>query len=208
MADQYTGYESNQSARGGKANLAPIMSDRGARGRKFSGALSGSAAMSLGLNSPKGLATPSGIETMPAFVINTTKGIPDKAVMRTGNTSRNRMESLMSMPAHKSGTKKFDKVSDMRTIAPLTSEDINQFNNLSLMGSLRSQQPSVTHRNKSVTVENPPSFYEDDLRKRQEKYTKAIKDRAAHKRTYFSNERRTILAGNDNFAGEDADKKI
>lgn len=57
-------------------------------------------------------------------------------------------------------------------------------------------------------IENPPSFYEDDLRKKQEKYSKAIKDRTAFKRTYWSKERRTILAGNDNFEDTDADKRL
>ena len=54
----------------------------------------------------------------------------------------------------------------------------------------------------------PPSFYDDDLRKKEEKYSKSIKDRQAFKRTYFAGERRTILAGNDNFVDQDADKKL
>ena len=54
----------------------------------------------------------------------------------------------------------------------------------------------------------PPSFYDDDNRKKEEKYNKSIKDRQAFKRTYYSNERRTILAGNDNFVDVDADKKL
>jgi len=86
----------------------------------------GSGAMSLGLTSPKDLNNPTAtFESMPAFQINTTKGIPEKATIRTGNTSRNRMDSLMSVPLHKQGTRKFDRSSDARTIAPLTSEDIN-----------------------------------------------------------------------------------
>ncbi len=48
-------------------------------------------------------------------------------------------------------------------------------------------------------IDNPPSFYEDDIKKRMEKYAKAIKDRNNFKRQYFSHERKTILAGNDNF---------
>ena len=57
-------------------------------------------------------------------------------------------------------------------------------------------------------IENPPSFYEDDIRKKQEKYAKALKDRATFKRTYWSNQRRTILASNDNFEEADADKRL
>ena len=178
--------------------------------RKFSGALAGSAAMSLGLSSPKGLNSPINFESMPAFTVNTAKGIPDKSLIRTENTSRNRMDSLMRMPTHKSGTTKFDANNDVRSIAPLTSEDIGQFHNLSLMSTLRSKQPSQMgqNRNKSVAIENPPSFYEDDLKKKHEKFSKAIKERQQFKRMYFSGERRTILAGNDNFVEQDPDKRL
>lgn len=56
----------------------------------------------------------------------------------------------------------------MRSIAPLTSEDIQQFGNLGLMNMLRSQMPSMaTTKNQSVTIDNPPSFYEEDLRKKE-----------------------------------------
>ena len=124
--------------------------------------------------------TPSAnFESMPAFTINTGKGIPDKSAIRTENTSRNRMDSLMSVPKHKSGTTKFDSQTSIRTIAPLTSEDIGQFHNLSLMSTLRNQNVAVTAhgRHKSVAIDNPPSFYDDDLKKKEDKYSKAIKDR-------------------------------
>ena len=92
---------------------------------------------------------------------------------------------------------------------PLTSEDIHQFQNLSLMGSLRSMQPpQATNKEKPTVVDNPPSFYEADLNKKQEKYSKALKDREAFKKTFYSSERRTILAGNDNFEEVDPDKKL
>ena len=85
--------------------------------------------MSLGLNSPKGagMATlmAADLENMPAFQINAAKGIPDKSSIRTMNTSRNRMDSLMKVPTHKQGTAKFDKSTHARSIAPLTSEDIH-----------------------------------------------------------------------------------
>ena len=89
------------------------------------------------------------------------------------------MDSLMRMPNHKSGTSKFDSTTMVKTMSPLTSEDISQFGNLGLMSTLRAQAPSAltAGRNKSVTIDNPPSFYDDDLRKKQEKYAKAIKDR-------------------------------
>jgi len=146
---------------------------------------------------------------MPAFKIQTSKGIPDKIQIRTENTSRNRLNSLMRMPNHKLGTIKFDKSVHNRSIAPLTSEDINQFNNLSLMSTLRSSQPSTSmNKSRGPTADCPPSFYEDDLKKKQEKYSKAIKDRANFKKMYFSKERRTILATNDNFVETDPDKKL
>ena len=176
--------------------------------RKGSHALQGSAAMSLGLSSPKGLNSIN-FESLPAFTISSNKGIPEKGNIRTNITSRTRLDSLMRVPSHKVGSGKFDREKDSRSIAPLTSEDIGQFHNLSLMSTLRSQMPSVTgSRTKSVSVDNPPSFYEDDLRKKEEKFAKAIKDRQNFKRMYFSGERRTILAGNDNFVEADADKKL
>ena len=115
----------------------------------------------------------------------------------------------MRMPDHKSGTTKFDRSTQARTINPLTSEDIGQFHNLNLMSTLRSMQPSQAgNKEKPQMIDNPPSFYEDDMRKKQEKYAKSLKDRAAFKRTYWSTERRTILASNDNFEDADADKRL
>jgi hypothetical protein len=90
------------------------------------------------------------------------------------------------MPDHKSGTTKFDKSTHNRTIAPLTSEDIGQFHNLNLMGTLRHMQPIASSKDKPPMVDNPPSFYDADLAKKTEKYNKSIKDRAQFKRTYFS----------------------
>ena len=132
----------------------------------------------MGLTTPKGVSSPINFESMPAFTVSTMKGIPDKKIIRTENTSRNRMDSLMRVPQHKSGTTKFDREKDARSIAPLTSEDIGQFHNLSLMSTLRANNPSVTEkRHNSVQVDNPPSFYEADLQFKQKKYADAIKDR-------------------------------
>lgn len=84
----------------------------------------------------------------------------------------------MSRPFHKSGTSKFDIAKDARTIAPLTSEDLGQFVNISLMSSLRSQNPSVTgKKNSNAMIDNPPSFYDDDIKKKLDKYNPSIKDR-------------------------------
>ena len=153
----------------------------------MSNALQGFGAMTIGLGSPRNSMTPissTPVHVMPAFQIDSTKGIPEKALIRTEDTGRHRLDSLMRVPNHKAGTTKFDSMTDARTIAPLTSEDIGQFNNLGLMSTLRSQQPSVTNgmRNKSVTVDNPPSFYDDDLKKKMDKYSKSIKERHQFKR--------------------------
>ena len=121
------------------------------------------------------------------------------------------MASLMSRPQHKSGTTKFDVCRDRRTIAPLTSEDIGQFANLSLMSTLRSQNPSALNKIKSspmTSIDNAPSFYDDDIRKKKEKYNASIQDRAIFKRTYHSNEKRSIFQSNDNYVETDPDFKL
>ena len=93
----------------------------------------------MGLSSPMrtGPASPNNYESMPVFQINKSKGIPGIANIRTNNTSHVRMRSLMSRPNHKSGTTKFDVTSHLRTINPLTSEDIGFTHNLGLMSTLR-----------------------------------------------------------------------
>ena len=110
-------------------------------------------------------------ESMPVFSINKSRGIPAKHDIRNSNHSANRLASLMSLPKHKSGTTKFDVNTNDRTIAPLTSEDLGHFNNLSLMSTLRSQNPSaMAGANKApqgTLVDNSPSFYDDDIRKKK-----------------------------------------
>ena len=171
---EHESYTNSAIRRGGIGNSMNASLTEQVQRRKLSH-LAGNAAMSLGLNSPKGLSSPTNLDHMPAFTVSASKGIPDKANIRTESASRNRIDSLMRMPQHKSGTTKFDSTSHMRTIAPLTSEDIGQFHNLGLMSTLRSTQPSVTNqRHKSVAIDNPPSFYEADLKKKQDKYQKAI----------------------------------
>lgn len=190
-----------------KGNLT-VLSNSSMRGPVGSGALKASAAMSLGLSSPRAN-SPKSPKTSLAFTIEKDRGIPTKDEMRTADARSNRMDSLLRMPAHKQGTTKFDAVADQRTIAPLTQEDIGQFANLGLMSTLRNNAGGVTARNRSIVqVENPPSFYDDDLKKKQEKYAKAIKERIAYKRSYLSSERRSIHTTNGNVAEADADKKL
>ena len=122
MTDHLTVGDSVNSANHRRASAQYGLSD--AAKRKFSGSLMGSGAMAMGLTTPKGLSSPIDFESMPAFTVSAMKGIPDKNLIRTNDTSRNRMGSLMRVPTHKTGTHKFDREKDARSIAPLTSEDI------------------------------------------------------------------------------------
>ena len=88
----------------------------------------------------------------------------------------------MRRPNHKQGTTKFDPDNCERTVAPLTCEDTQQFCNLSLMSSLRQNAVGVSSAKKShktsqpgLTIDNPPSFYEEDMRKWGNKFAKSIK---------------------------------
>ena len=49
------------------------------------------------------------------------------------------------------------------------------------MSTLRANQPVAAAKD-NATIDQPPSFYEDDLRKKDEKYSKSIKDRQQFKR--------------------------
>ena len=76
------------------------------------------------------------------------------------------------------------------------------------MSTLRSQNLSVSGskaRQNYTAMDNPPSFYDEDIKKRLKKYNPSIEDRALFKRVYQSKERRSILTGNDNFPEVDAD---
>ena len=45
------------------------------------------------------------------------------------------------------------------------------------------------------TLPNPPSFYEDDLRKKSEKYAKAIKERSIFKQKFLKDQNLSIVSG-------------
>ena len=118
---------------------------------------------------------------MPAFRI-TKSSIPEKGTMRSKYGTQDRLDSLMRRPNHKSGTKKFDPENSERTIAPLTCEDTSQFCNLGLMNSLRQNTAGVSSAKKSLkashaglTIDNPPSFYDDDMRKWGDKFANSVK---------------------------------
>ena len=98
---------------------------------------------------------------MPAFTVNTSRGIPGKLDTLTRNPSN----SLMQLPKHRLGTSKFDKTKDTRTISSLTSEDKINFANLSLMSTLRKTIGNSSKKPSNTMIDNPPSFYDDEIRK-------------------------------------------
>ena len=60
----------------------------------------------------------------------------------------------------------------------------------------------------NLTIDNPPSFYDDDVRKWNEKFTKSIKQREQYKRIYHSSEQRSVFTSNNEKCTEDLDKKL
>lgn len=52
-------------------------------------------------------------------------------------------------------------------------------------------------------IPNPPSFYEEDLRKKVEKYSKAIKERQIFKQKYLKDQNLAITTGAKDIEGSD-----
>jgi len=48
-----------------------------------------------------------------------------------------------------------------------------------------------------MAMDNPPSFYDDDMRKWSEKFSKAVKARDAFKKQYMTTQQRTIFTSNE-----------
>ena len=69
--------------------------------------------------------------------------IPEASAIRDHGTRRERMDSLTKIPRHKPSISKFDGTN--RTLAPLTYEDLGQFDNIALISTLR----------EAVTTKNP-----------------------------------------------------
>jgi len=148
-------------------------------------------------------------DSAPAFKIESTKGIPNKSSINSIRRNRERVEALLTRPMHKTGTLKFDGDPSKRTQHSLTHEDTGNFANMSLMSTLRAGKAFATGDDKlHTTIENPPSFYENDMNKWKKKFEKAVSTRATHKRQIMSMDRRTILATNDNFVPRDADARL
>ena len=77
---------------------------------------------------------------------------------------------------------KFDGDPKKRTLVPLNLNDIGNWDNMDLMGSLRSpkdERGRDDDGNHSLHVTNPqpPSFYEADNERWKSKFTKTIADR-------------------------------
>ena len=134
------------------------------------------------VRTPRGASLTAMYDSAPAFKIASEKGIPNKGSIRSIARNKERMEVLMQMPNHKSGTTKFDGDPNKRTIAPLTGEDVTNFMNMGLMSTLRagkavSPRGDGEGRHQMHTIENPPSFYEDDMKKWKDKFAKAVSTR-------------------------------
>ena len=57
-------------------------------------------------------------------------------------------------------------------------------------------------------MDNPPSFYEDDMKKWKDKFEKSIQSRTQYKRNFLTKEERSIFATNSNFFGKDPDARL
>ena len=149
----------------------------------------------------------------PAFKISFEKGIPPLNPQVQLARNRECVEGLMSRKNAASVKTKFDGDPKKRTLVPLNLNDIGNWDNMELMGSLRSikDEPVVGNDEVRSLAQSmnlqPPSFYEADLTRWKNKFTKAIADRAVVKKRYLSTDKKTtsILATNDNFVGKDAD---
>ena len=57
-------------------------------------------------------------------------------------------------------------------------------------------------------IDNPPSFYEEDLKKWKQKFEQSIESRRLFKKNLLAKEERSFLATNSNFFGKDPDAKL
>ncbi len=101
----------------------------------------------------------------------------------------------MRSPQHRPAQEKFDRETMARTLIPLTHEDKDQSANLPLIQTLRLKQIKTSEANAGSA---PPSFYEEDLKKWNDKYAKSINDRNEFKRKFLTGRKPTCLNSNDN----------
>jgi hypothetical protein len=127
------------------------------------------------------------------------------AEMRTPELRNERIESLRTLPRHREVSPKFNAETMLRTLMPLTQEDKNQSQNLPLITTLR--QPLLDQKYTKDTNGQPPSFYEDDLKKWEEKFARSVSDRQEFKKRFMSSRKLTCLTRNDNTV-EDWDFKL
>lgn len=60
----------------------------------------------------------------------------------------------------------------------------------------------------ALTIDNPPSFYDDDQRKWREKFVKSVRAREQYKKTYHAKEARSVFTSNDEKCADDPDKNL
>ena len=181
------------------------------RGNAVSNPLVGGGVAALGLKTPRGNSMAAMYDSAPAFKIDAGSGIPGKGSIRDIARNKDRLQTLMSLPMHKTGTAKFDGDPTKRTLAPLTKEDTGNFGNHALMSTLRAGKgvsSTEEGQQRASTIDNPPSFYDDDMNKWRNKFAKAVSSRAQFKKQHFSKDNKSILATNDNFVAKDPDLKI
>ena len=118
--------------------------------------------------------------------------IPSTAPCRSVDWRRERLESLASVPNHKSPRSKFS--GDSSQCLSFTMEDQGLIKNLPLVSTLRTPISIKEH----VDGGNPPRFYEDDQDKWRKKFAGALKERQQAKRKFYEGRVANILNTNDN----------
>lgn len=156
-----------------------------------------------------------------SFHVKPGKAIPDLSEQRKMQKEE-RMNSLLQRPAHKeaimNGTLQ-EAVQDFNKV-PLSMEDKGCFGNLPLINTLR--QSSNTQvmggsyvsakkkgadddedkkNNRSITQCNPPTFFNEDMDKWNNKFANAIKDRERYKKQMFKTSQISCQTTNTNVMG-------
>ena len=137
-------------------------------------------------------------EDVRAFSVERNAKIPEVSTFRSNAERMERMDSLLTIPAHKGVTVKFDSTSMQRNLIPLTQEDKEQSVNLPLLNHLRQPHSLLGKSPKGAAGGNPPSFYEADQDKWRRKFAQSVLERTQFKKKYLSDRKTSVLNHNDN----------